>query len=65
METNDMDHESLLMEGMFMEHDFQERTVLGLITELGYEALFQDPKVSRLLDALWMGKASKTCEGKI
>jgi len=38
---------------------------LGLITELGYEALFQDPKVSRLLDALWMGKASKTCEGKI
>ncbi len=42
-----------VIEPIFLETDFFDRTVLKLITDYEYEPLLKDPKVSALLDNLW------------
>ena len=50
---------------MFMQSDFNDRTVLKLITELGLEPLMLGDSVAKLLEQLWVGKLSDECDGKI
>ena len=47
-----------------MSTDFQDRTVLSMITDNEYEELLADFKISALLDQLWKGKESSNCNGK-
>lgn len=51
------------VEKLFMDTDYQDRTVLHLITKYGYEPLCRDPKIKILLDELWVGKESYACDG--
>ena len=53
-----------IIERIFMSTDFQDRTVLSLITDNEYEELLADFKISALLDQLWKGKESSSCNGK-
>lgn len=50
---------------MFMQSDFNDRTVLKLITELALEPLMLGDSVAKLLEQLWVGKLSDECDGKI
>jgi hypothetical protein len=45
-----------IIESIFTEIDFEDRSVLKIICENEYELLMKDPKVSDLLDLLWVGK---------
>lgn len=53
-----------VVHGIFMDTDFKERTVLHLITTMGYVPLLSDEKTSVLLEELWEGKATYECDGK-
>lgn len=53
-----------IIENIFMDTDFLDRTVLKLITDYGYEPLLRDDKASALLDELWAGKDSYECDGR-
>jgi hypothetical protein len=53
------------IEPMFMQPDFNDRTVLKLITELKLEPLMLGDSVAKLLEQLWVGKLSDECDGKI
>ena len=48
-----------------MDQDFQNRTVLHLITYNGYEQLMRDSKVTVLLDNLWQGESANQCDGRV
>ena len=46
--------DSKIIERIFMDTDFKDRTVLKHITDYGYEPLLRDDKASALLDELWV-----------
>lgn len=48
-----------------MDTDFEDRTVLRLITDNKYTNMMSDFKISALLDQLWKGKGSANCNGKV
>lgn len=54
-----------IVESIFTETDFLDRTVLKLISDNEYEPLMRDQKISDLLDLLWVGKNSYECDGRI
>lgn len=54
-----------IVESIFMDNDFLDRTTLKLITDFEYEPLLKDVKVSGLLDELWVGKNSYECDGRV
>lgn len=47
-----------------MDTDYQDRTVLHLITKYGYEPLCRNAKIKILLDKLWVGAESYACDGQ-
>ena len=50
---------------MFMDIDFKDRTVLHLISYEEYIPLMQDDKIAALLDELWVGELTYSCDGRI
>jgi hypothetical protein len=50
---------------VFLDEDFKDRTVLNIIVTNGYSELMSDPKVIALLDKLWGGALSYSCDGKL
>jgi hypothetical protein len=54
-----------IVESIFTETDFLDRTVLKLITHNQYEPLMKNHKISDLLDLLWVGKNSYDCDGRV
>lgn len=51
---------------IFTDTDFQDRTVLHLITlGDGYPQLMEDAKMTVLLDKLWQGDNSQYCDGRM
>lgn len=57
--------EDTIIESIFTETDFSDRSVLKIICENEYELLMKDPKVSDLLDLLWVGKNTYDCDGRV
>jgi hypothetical protein len=57
--------EKQIIESIFMDTDFEDRTVFRIITDYEYEELLLDFKTSALLDQLWKGKESSNCNGKV
>lgn len=53
-----------IIESVFTETDFLNRSVLKIICANDYEPLMRDHKVSDLLDLLWVGKATYDCNGR-
>lgn len=49
---------------VFLDIDFKDRTVLKIITSNGYVELMQNEKVSILLEEIWVGKHTYECDGK-
>lgn len=54
-----------VVEQIFMDQDFKNRTVLHLITYNGLAPLISDGKVTVLLDKLWQGKLTYQCDGRV
>lgn len=50
---------------VFLDIDFKDRTVLKIITSNGYVELMQNEKVSILLEEIWVGKNTYECDGKL
>ena len=53
-----------IVERIFLQTDFLNRSLLKLITYYGFKPLIRDDKVKALLDELWIGKSSNECDGK-
>ena len=49
---------------IFIDKDFQDRTVLHLITFHAYPQLMADPKVGLLLEKMWQGGLTIKCDGR-
>ncbi len=49
---------------IFMDIDFNDRSVLHLITSHEFAQLMTDNKIAALLDELWVGKLSYECDGR-
>lgn len=55
-----------IVESIFTETDFLDRTVLKLITHNQYEPMMKNHRISDLLDLLWVGKNSQNdCDGRV
>lgn len=54
-----------VLEFLFMDIDFKDRTVLNLVTYQGYAPLLANERINDLLEKLWVGKATYKCDGKI
>ena len=54
-----------LIEELFMDTDFKDRTVLHLISYNAFSELMSDSKVTVLLDNLWQGKLAVSCDGRV
>lgn len=61
--VSNMDASSI--ETVFLDEDFKDRSVLNIIVTNGYSELMSDPKVIALLDKLWGGALSYSCDGKL
>jgi hypothetical protein len=50
-----------------MDKDFQDRTVIKIITENSFESLMDemDPKAENLIVMIWHGKEATRCDGNI
>lgn len=59
----DIDYFKLLI----MDKDFQNRTVLKIITERGFEALMSqdDPKAENIMNSVYIGQEATKCDGMI
>jgi len=55
----------LIIERIFMDTDFKDRTVFKLITDSELEPLLNNSMPKSLIDDLWMGKESQVCDGKV
>ena len=55
---------SIIVERIFLQTDFLNRSLLKLTTYYGFSPLIRDVKVKALLDELWIGKSSNECDGK-
>lgn len=55
-----------IVESIFTETDFLDRTVLKMITQNQYEPMMKNHRISDLLDLLWVGKNSQNdCDGRV
>ena len=54
-------------ERLIMDKDFQDRTVIKIITENSFESLMDemDPKAENLIVMIWHGKEATRCDGNI
>mmetsp|Transcript_13249 Transcript_13249/g.20706 ORF Transcript_13249/g.20706 Transcript_13249/m.20706 type:complete len:251 (+) Transcript_13249:1675-2427(+) len=54
-------------EGLIMDVDYQNRTVLKIITSCKFEALMSedDPKVENIMNNIYVGKEATQCDGNI
>ena len=54
-------------ETLIMDKDFQQRTVIKIITEKSFESLMDenDPKAENLIVMIWDGKEATRCDGNI
>ena len=48
---------------IYMDKDYQDRTVFHLITLHSYPQLMEDDKITQLLDKLWQGELTYECDG--
>ena len=55
---------SIIVERIFLQTDFLNRSLLKLTTYYGFSPLIRDVKVKAFLDELWIGKSSNECDGK-
>jgi hypothetical protein len=53
------------IEKVFMDLDFQERTLLKIISDNSFSPLFASYKVNILLEEIWVGKKSYECDGDL
>ena len=54
-----------LIEKVYTELDFKERSILRLATDNGLEPVIKSLKVEELIETLWTGKESFECDGRI
>ena len=49
---------------IFMDKDFQDRSVFHLITLHEFQQLFESDSIAQLLDKLWQGELTYECDGR-
>ena len=50
---------------VFLDSDFKDRTLLKIITQNKFDKLFENYKVSVILEEIWQGKFTFECDGEI
>ena len=50
---------------VFLDSDFKDRTLLKIITHNKFDKLFENYKVSVILEEIWQGKFTFECDGEI
>jgi len=50
---------------VFLDSDFKDRTLLKIITMNKFDKLFENYKVSVIIEEVWQGKYTFECDGEI
>ena len=53
------------MQEIYFDTDFRGRTLAKIITQNGFDKLFDSYKIDLLFDGIWMGKEMYSCDGTI
>lgn len=57
--------ENDLIEKIFLDRDFKDRTLLKIVTEYQFNAFLKSSKITILMDSIWRGMYAIECDGRL
>ena len=54
-----------VVENFFLDYDFKNRTVIEIIIDNDFLILLSSEKINILIEAMWIGKQTYDCDGKL